>query len=112
VCSGLVQVDHSSQTYELTRDFYALGQFSRFVRKGAVALNGSVSGSSAFLASSALLEITQYLNSDGCRVVVFSHKSPADCVVQLHFASGDTWWGTLPARSVATWVLPPSHVAV
>jgi O-glycosyl hydrolase len=108
VCSGLVQVDNASKTYELTRDFYALGQFSRFVRRGSVALNGSSTNSSAVPGTSPYLETTQYMDPAGGRVIVFSHKAAIDSVVQLDFASGDSWWGTLPARSVATWVLPPA----
>ena len=111
-CSGLVQVDNSSGTYELTRDFYTLGQFSRFVRKGAVVLNGSSSSSSssaAPLASPPLLQTTHYINPGGSRIVVFSHKSPIASLAQIDFASGDSWWGTLPARSVVTWVLPPAE---
>jgi O-glycosyl hydrolase len=104
VCSGLVQVDNATKTLEFTRDFYALGQFSRFVRAGSVALNGSILS----LANSPLLEATQYLDPNGDRIIVFLHKSAVDSVVQADFASGISWYGTLPARSVVTWVLPPS----
>lgn len=104
-CSGLVQVDNSSKTFEFTRDFYVLGQFSKFVSRGSVVLN--CSGVASTLPSP-LLETTQYMNPTGSRVVVFSHKALTDSLVQLEFASGDSWWGTLPARSVTTWVLPPA----
>jgi glucosylceramidase len=102
-----VQVDNATKTLEFTRDFYALGQFSRFVRAGSVALNGSILS----LANSPLLEATQYLDPNGDRIIVFLHKSAVDSVVQADFASGASWYGTLPARSVVTWVLPPTEDA-
>jgi glucosylceramidase len=111
-CSGLVQVDNRSRTYEFTRDFYALGQFSRFVARGSVALNGSVNvgggGGGGSPPSSLPLETSQFIDPFGNRIVVLSHKSFTDSLVQLDFASGDSWWGQLHARSLTTWLLPPA----
>lgn len=107
-CSGLVQVDNCSGTYEMTRDFYTLGQFSRFVMAGAVVLDGSCSSNTAPLAPASLLQTTHYINPNGSRIIVFSNKSPVASLLQLQFTSGDVWSGSLPARSVATWLLPPA----
>jgi hypothetical protein len=37
---------------------------------------------------------------------VLSHKAFTDSLVQLDFASGDSWWGYVRARSLTSWVLP------
>ncbi len=49
-CSGIVQVNMTAGTYEKTQDFYTLGQFSKFVKKGAVCLATEGSGSMGVVA--------------------------------------------------------------
>jgi glucosylceramidase len=105
-CSGLIQVDRSAGTYEKTQDYYSLGQFSKFVRQGAVALGGS--GSYTWPDGTGV-QATQYRNPDGSRVVVIVNKIRNDLKqTQVTFATGDVYHGLLPARSVTTWIIPPA----
>jgi len=103
-CSGLIQVDRSAGTYQKTQDYYNVGQFSKFVRKGAVALSGS--GSYTWPDGTGV-QATQYRNPDGSRVVVMVNKIYNDLKqTQVTFSGGDVWHGLLPARSVTTWIIP------
>ena len=52
------------------------------------------------------VQAAAFRNADGTRVLVVQNKIRNDLVLQVSFASGDAWHGTVPARSVTTWVLP------
>ncbi len=109
-CSGLVQVDRERGLFELTQDYYSMGQFSAFVRgasegddSAAVYLNST--GSYTYPDGTGV-QAAAFRNADGTRVLVVQNKIRNDLVLQVSFASGDAWHGTVPARSVTTWVLP------
>lgn len=101
-CSGPIQVDRAARKYVKTQDYYTLGQFSKFVKKGAVYLSGS--GSYTYNDGTGM-EATHFLNANGQRVVVLLNKLGNDAHVQLNFDSGDAWYGLVPNRSVTTWII-------
>jgi len=108
-CSGIIQVNRKTKTYQKTQDYYTIGQFSKFVQKDAVYLSGS--GSYTYWDGTGV-EATQFLNPDGSRVLVIVNKLKDDTQIQVDFSSGDAWNGLVPKRSVTTWVIeshgPPS----
>ncbi|MFJ6389934.1 glycoside hydrolase [Streptomyces sp. NPDC091972] len=125
---GLIYYDpdyagNGNQTLYFTKRYYALGQYSKFVRPGAVAHNvtGAPQG----------VEVSTY-DDHGKWVVVVNNHNTTDTAVQLHFNSkapvrasravrtsateswanvakpsvkGGTASAILPARSVTTYVL-------
>ncbi|MFJ9632255.1 glycoside hydrolase [Streptomyces sp. NPDC101175] len=125
---GLIYYDpdyatNGNQTLYFTKRYYALGQYSRFVRPGSVAHNvtGAPSG----------VEVTSY-DRDGKWVVVVNNQNTTDTSLNLHFnsnvpvradqavrtsateswakvakpdVSGSTLSTTLAARSITTYVL-------
>lgn len=101
-CSGIIQVDRAAKSYEKTHDYYTLGQFSKFVKKGAVYLSGS--GSYTYSDGTGVTA-TQFLGPNGDRVVVIINKLQDDTNLQIAFKSGDAWNGLVPKRSVTTWVI-------
>ena len=109
-CSGLVQVDRDRGVFVLSQDYYSMGQFSAFVRGApegdhgaAVYLNST--GSYTYPDGTGV-QAAAFRNADGTRVLVVQNKIRNDLLLQVTFASGDAWHGTVPARSVTTWVLP------
>lgn len=40
-CSGIIQVNRTAGTYTKTHDFYTLGQFSKWIQRGATYLNST-----------------------------------------------------------------------
>ncbi|GMI43122.1 hypothetical protein TeGR_g1029 [Tetraparma gracilis] len=101
-CTGLVQVDMKDATYELTKDFYKLGQFSKFVQKGAGYL--PVDGGYVW-ADGTGMEAVGFRNLDGGLVVVVLNMFDNDVQVTLDLAGGEPVVGDVKANSVTTWVL-------
>jgi len=101
-CSGIIQVDRKAKTYQTTQDYYTLGQFSKFVQKGATYLSGS--GSYTYWDGTGM-QATNFLNPDGSRVIVIVNKLHNDARVHVDFTSGDAWNGLVRKRSVTTWVI-------
>jgi O-glycosyl hydrolase len=125
---GLIYYDpnyatNGNQTLYFTKRYYALGQYSKFVRPGSVAHNvtGAPDG----------VEVSTY-DDHGKWVVVVNNHNTTDTAVKLHFNSkapvraskavrtsateswanvakpsvkGGTASATLPARSITTYVL-------
>lgn len=103
-CRGLVEVDAGSDSYTPQIDYYMLGQFSKFIPKGATILNGT--GSYDY--GNGKIESTASLNPDGTRSVVIENTFTNDVYLTLTTGSGETWSGPLLAQSVVTWLLPAS----
>ena len=109
-CLGSIIVN-SSTTYTKTNDYYMIGQFSRFIRRGAVNYN-VIHGN----AGSALMETQFYTmaakNPDGSWAVVLMNNYGTDQTVALQFTdSSHVWQGTIPNATVVTWLLPAAGVA-
>jgi glucosylceramidase len=103
-CSGVIQVDMDEKKYILTEDYYKLGQFSKYVQSNATYLNST--GSHDYSDGTGV-QLSAFLNPDGSRALVIVNKIKTPLTVQAIFSS-DSWSGAIPARSVVTWVLPPS----
>lgn len=105
-CSGSIFVN-SSTTYTKTIDYYMMGQFSRFIRKGAVnyrILEGLSGGPTDWDSQFWAIAVR---NPDHGWAVVFLNSSPSTEHVKLEFtASGLAWTGDIPGQSVVTWLLP------
>jgi glucosylceramidase len=114
-CIGLAQVDEKTHRYRMTRDYYQLGQASRFVRPGAVRIgsNTFVTDRYTYLRfrggyTTPGLDDVAFLNPNGTRVLLAynSGRSPA------HFAvswGGSYFTYSLAPRAVATFRWTPSQ---
>jgi glucosylceramidase len=113
-CIGLAQVDEKTHQYRMTRDYYQLGQASRFVRPGAVriASNTFVTDRDTYLRfrggyTTPGLDDVAFLNPNGTRVLLAynSGRSPAKFAVRWN---GSYVTYTLAPRATATlrWTPP------
>lgn len=96
-------VDTGAGTYSKTADYYFMGQFSRFVPRGSIAL--STTGSYDY-GGGQKVEAQAFAQSDGTRVVVIQNGFNNDIDLTVTFKSGETWTGPLHAESLTTWLLP------
>jgi glucosylceramidase len=102
-CTGMVSVDPQTGRYALSRDYYELAQFSRFIQPGAVRVSSphfvsyGLGGPGHFkpVVSSGLDDVA-FLNPDGTRVL-FAYNTAAS---QISFA---VRWH----RSSFTYRIPP-----
>lgn len=95
---GLVYYDpdyatNGNQSLYFTKRYYALGQYSKFVKPGSVAHN--VTGAPAGV------EVTSY-DRDGKWVVVVNNHNSADTALSLHFNSKTPVRATQAVRTSAT----------
>merc|ERR1711924_285238 len=103
-CSGLVQVDQKAETYYLTRDYYTMGQFSKFIKAGAVFL---ASNQDSKIDYGAEVIALAFKNPDETLVVVARNSNPTKEVpLRVTLKNGGIWSGNLPRASVTTWILP------
>ncbi|KAK4555502.1 hypothetical protein LTR86_007254 [Recurvomyces mirabilis] len=109
-CQGSIIVN-SSTTYTKMHDYYMVGQFSRFVRRGSVnyrvlqGIEGNGFTSDQFY-------ILAIQNPDKSWAVIFMNNVGSDQEVALSFTgqSGQVWHGTIPSASVVTWLLPSQQI--
>ena len=102
-CRGLVTVDAASGTYTKQIDYYMLGQYSRFMPRGATVLSGT--GSYTYDGGAGIQSVATR-NSDGTRTVVIENTFGNDVYITLGTKSGETWSGLIRTKSVVTWLLP------
>ncbi|KAK5107052.1 hypothetical protein LTR62_001902 [Meristemomyces frigidus] len=112
-CEGSIIVN-STTTYTKTHDYFMVGQFSRFVRRGSINHrvlqgiegNGYVYGDQFY--------INAFQNPDLSWTVIFMNNlgNTDDQEVALSFSTlgEQVWHGTIPAKSVVTWLLPSQQV--
>lgn len=105
-CRGLIEVNKTAGTYTKTTDYYMMGQFSKFVPRGAIGL--STTGSFV-VKNEQKLEMAAFLNPDRSRTVVIQNGFPYSSNATVTFASGESWTGQIHRKSVTTWVLPPAN---
>ena len=98
-CTGLVQVNMTDSSYTLTADYYSLGQFSKFVQKGA--RYRAVDGGHVYDDNTGV-ETVGFKNPDGSLVVVVLNKFSNALEITLDVGGGDELVTTLAARSVTT----------
>ncbi|KAK5996216.1 Endo-1,6-beta-D-glucanase [Cladobotryum mycophilum] len=103
-CTGIVTVSPDGSGYKKEIDYYMMGQFSKYIPKGATVVDGT--GSYLFDANTGL-ESVATINPDGTRTVVIQNRYNNDVWVSVQAESeGQPWGGRVPSRSVTTWVLP------
>lgn len=100
-CRGLVTVDGGD--YKMQIDYYVLGQFSKFMPRGATVLSGT---GSYIYGDGSGLESVATVNPDGTRTVVIENRFGNDVYVTVKTGSGQTWSGRVYTKSLVTWVLP------
>ncbi|CAL5870923.1 uncharacterized protein PFLUO_LOCUS5165 [Penicillium psychrofluorescens] len=88
---------------KMTKDYYVMGQFSKFVPRGAIALSTSASFD---------IEVEQkiatavFLKPDHSRTVIIYNGFPQHGNDTVDFTSGESWTGQVYRESMMTWVLP------
>ncbi|EMC96790.1 glycoside hydrolase family 30 protein [Baudoinia panamericana UAMH 10762] len=109
-CLGSIVVN-SSTTYTKTNDYYMIGQFSRFVRRGSVNYN-VLRGNEGSGATSNQFYVMSVQNPDGSWAVVFMNNMGSDQDVVLSFTGqGNQFWeGVVPSQTVTTWLIPSQQV--
>lgn len=107
-CTGVVSVDPQTGQYTLSRDYYELAQFSRFIQPGAVRVSsphfvsyglGGIGGYKPVVSSG--LDDVAFLNPDGTHVV-FAYNTGA---APVHFAvrwHGSSFTYRIPAHATTT----------
>ena len=106
-CTGLVVVNTTAGTYNFTTDYYMMGQFSKFMPRGATVLASTGSNTNATTGFG--VESVASLNPDGTRSVVIENKFTNDVYITLTTKSGETWSGLVETESVTTWILPATN---
>ena len=84
--------DHTNFTVQ--SEYYYIGQFSRFIRPGAVRL-----GSSAWTGN---VEVTAFENRDGGRTAVVLNRTEKETVVSITENMQEAWNFVMAPHSIAT----------
>ncbi len=106
-CLGSIIVNSSSM-YTKTNDYYMIGQFSRFIRRGAVnykVLEGIVGTTY----DSNWFDLIAVKNPDMGWAIVFMNNLGSDQDVILS-VDGHEWEGVIPNSTVVTWLLPSNQI--
>ena len=91
----LIQEDGSSSEYYKTPEFWLMGQFSRFVRPGAVRIHSNY-GSTQTVTNVA------FLNPDGTYVLIVANSTGKRQLINVEF-SNQHFNARIPAKSIATY---------
>ncbi len=93
-CDAPVIADTATQEIHYNSSYYYIGQFSKFVRPGALRIDVSADVESA-------VQHVAFKNEDGSVVLIVMNES--DNVQNLNAKLGDEYvWHALPAHSIAT----------
>ena len=93
-CEAPVMLHEDASDFSIMTEYYYIGQFSRFIRSGAVCL-----GSSSY---SANVEATVFDNPDGERVAVLLNRTDDAQSVSLTENAADAFSFTLDPTTIAT----------
>lgn len=107
-CLGSIIVN-SSTTYTKTNDYYLIGQFSRFIRRGAVN-HRVLRGNEGTTLDASQFEVIATQNPDKGWAVVFMNNFGSDQDIHLEFTEGHSWQGVVPNGTVVTWLLPSDQI--
>lgn len=101
-CTAPVTVDQQAASFTLTADFWALAQFSRFIRNGAIRIDAT-GLASCNRGIQCGLEGTAFLDPDGTRVLVMTSHDGHE--VGFSVTEGDEHVdGTVPEGAIVTLV--------
>jgi glucosylceramidase len=111
-CTGVVTVDPVAHSVVLTRDYYQLGQFSKYVQPGAVRIASNTLVRDHYFYPSGLIttpgvDDVAFQNPDGTRVLI----AYADTMVPVSFAVRDgtgSFRYRLSPRATATFTWKPA----
>ncbi|ORY22176.1 glycoside hydrolase superfamily, partial [Naematelia encephala] len=104
-CSGSIIVN-SSTVYTKTNDYYMVGHFSRFIRRGAVH-HRILSGLFGTSMDHNQFDAIAIQNPDQSWAVIFMNNAGSDQDVVVSFKDNHAkWQGTIPNGTVTSWVLP------
>ena len=107
-CTGVVTITESTGTYTLSRDFYELGQLSRFVAPGAVRISSphfvtyGLGPRHKPLVSPGLDDVA-FENPDRSKVLLAYDDSPAPVTFAVAWR-GSSFTATIPAGATTTFV--------
>lgn len=93
-CQAPVMLTEDGADFSIQSEYYYIGQFSRFIRPGAVRL-----GASSY---STDVEVTAFENVDGSRVVVALNRTGRDLPVSITQNGQDGYAFLLPAHTIGT----------
>lgn len=104
-CQGAIIVN-SSTAYLKTNDYYMVGQFSRFIRRGGRNYN-VIKGNEGDHLSPNQFNTIAVQNPDKSWAVVFVNNMNRTENVRLSFTgSRNVWEGVVPNSTVTTWLIP------
>ena len=88
-CTGLVTIDERTHSVTFSRDYYQLGQFSRFIEPGAVRIGSNSFTSYRYFGRGVdfarpALDDVAFENPDGSEVLVVYDDGPTDAGFDLH----------------------------
>lgn len=112
-CTGVVTVDPVARTVRLSRDYYQLGQFSKYVAPGAVRIASNTLVHDHYFYPSGLIttqgvDDVAFQNPDGTRVLI----AYADTAAPVSFAvrdGSDSFRYRLSAGATATFTWKPAR---
>lgn len=106
-CRGLALVDTAVGTYTKSLDYYMMGQFSKFIQRGAVAL--ATTGSYDY-GGNAKFEAQAFLNPDGTKVIVIENTFESDHLqLTVTLKGGNSYNGKVLGSAVTTWVIAKGY---
>jgi glucosylceramidase len=92
-CTGLVTIDQRSGEYEYTLNYYQLGQFSKFVRPGAVRIGFSDGGG---------IWAQAYRNADGTETLVAYNTKASTTAFSVNWSGDGKFSYSLPGNATVT----------
>ncbi|MDE7219482.1 MAG: hypothetical protein K2O45_07665 [Oscillospiraceae bacterium] len=93
-CEAPVMTTEDNAGFTVQSEYYYIGQFSRFIRPGAVRLGSSVwSGS---------LEVTAFENRDGSRAAVILNRTEKEAAVSVTEDAQSGWNFVVAPHSIVT----------
>lgn len=94
-CRGVVTVNNASGVVTKNVEYYAIGHFSKFIRKGAHRITSNIS------ANVANVDHVAFVNTDGTRVLVLSNNGSSQAAIAVKDDNAQFNY-TVPAKSVVT----------
>ena len=93
-CEAPVMLTEDNANFTVQSEYYYIGQFSRFIRPGAVRL-----GSSVWTGS---VEVTAFENRDGSRTAVILNRTEKEAAVSITEDTQEAWNFVIAPHSIAT----------